>query len=189
MSGGRVRGAHNDDDGGREMSTRLSARLGTRLAELGMDVDLEHHGDPHVAFVVLAYPDREPEIVAVTERTQQSLRQLKFADDDQPDREHRGRFFTVEDFRLAQEALHDAEFGFMVARRDPQETLGEQLQRRMREGWERRIASRIASELARADAEARRPATCPTCGRRFTARGIYTHWARSPRCAHPEGVA
>lgn len=160
------------------VAERLSARLGERLRHLGTDVDLEHFGDPHVAFIAFVYPDREPEIVAVTDRTAQSLRHLRFGKKDEP-QDSKGRFFDYNDFKLAELAFNDADLGFIIAKDDGREELGETIQRRMSESWANRIANKIKAALTKADADAARPAVCPNCKRRFTERGINTHWARS----------
>ena len=50
------------------MTDELRSPLPRAFERLADDLVVERHGDPHVAFAVLVYPDREPAIVAITGR-------------------------------------------------------------------------------------------------------------------------
>lgn len=159
------------------MSDRLSARLGDRLRTLATELDLEKHGDPHVGFAVFVYPDRGPEIWVVADKTVQPLKKLiKTRDDDaDEDKDGKGRWFTMEDLKVAIYAFHDVEMGMMLrSRSDAYDRWGALIQEYVDEQWEARIVRRFQDQLRTADAEAARPVLC-TCGQRFTERGFPQH--------------
>ncbi|HVT78401.1 MAG TPA: hypothetical protein VHD87_15295 [Acidimicrobiales bacterium] len=163
----------------------LSERLGERFAQVGRVLDAGALGDPHVAFAVLVYPEREPEIVVVADRCVAALSSLRAGGDGGD--ESAGRWFTFEDLAMLVNATRDADFALRHAAvlTGGRDDVGAYAQERIREGWERRIMQTITEALRRADEAAARPAACGSCQRRFTERGLQQH-LRQSRCGQAQ---
>lgn len=167
-----------------------------------MDLLVGRHGDPHVGFVVFVYPDRAPEIVALTPagtgRT--PLSHIVTRDEKDPESEGKGpdRFFSAEDLQDAAHGLMDAVEALRAhgsgwyrrydKERQPDETLGRHISRHVASVWGRRRDFAMNRAMAAA-AEASKP-QCPHCKRRFnTDRGLKAHLARAWHCARREDEA
>lgn len=173
----------------------LSALLQRSLEGLAMDLLVGRHGDPHVGFVVFVYPDRGPEIIALTPAGTGRTPLSHIVTRDEKDPESKGkdsdRFFSFEDLEDAAHGLTDAmdalrAHGSLWYRRydkerQPGETLGQHIARHVATTWARRrdIAMNRAMAVA---AEELKP-QCPHCKRRFTDRGLKMHLARAWHCA------
>lgn len=168
------------------MSGPLSERLGERFAQLGRAMDAGAVGDPHVAFAVLVYPDRAPELVIVADRCIAPLSGLRKGSDGDDD-EDKGRWFTFGDYAMFLNAARDAEFGLRYAASlaPGRDDVGAYAQERVQEGWERRLLAEVQDALRRADEAAKRPARCESCKRSFTERGLQQHLDRS-RCGNTD---
>lgn len=172
----------------------LAALLHRGFERLTGDVLVGRHGDPHVAFVVLVYPDRAPEIIAVTPAGSGCTPLARIVEsDDKLASKSTERFFDVADLSEASAALSDADSFMRYGRRWREDgdirTLGQRLAEKVSKGWQRRRD--VAFEQAlEADAEkARRPEVCPYCRSRFTRRGFPVHLARARYCSQMHAKA
>lgn len=171
------------------MSDELRAGLVAALDRLRTRLAVGEHGDPHVAFAVLVYPDSEPTILAVTERGPVDFRTLVDGEDEKASKDDSKRWFSMADFSEAGDALADAELALRMYSvwktgfdRSTVETPGGKIAEEVRRRWEDRRERPIVAALARAEEERRKPSVCEGCKRRFTERGLALHLARSRYC-------
>lgn len=164
------------------------------------DLLVGRYHDPQVGFVVLVHPDREPTIVALTPATAQDIRNIQTRDQDESEDDRRRRregprFFTAEELHEAAGGLRQADQALRFsgfAWQEPEGRkfhLGRYIGDRIAEWWQRHRARPIEEALARAADEARRPAVCGNCGRRFTERGLTQHLRRSRWCSQDKHSA
>lgn len=170
------------------MSADLRAPLARSFERLHDDLVIGRHGDPHVAFAVLVYPDREPAIIAVTAAGSGAHDIGVIVTSEREDAERkaqeRGRFFTAADLAEASHALHDASFALRVASWSAKgRKLGEYVTDEIRRQWHSRRDNSLKSELEKAERERRYGWKCEICGSGFTERGIKQHQARSAWCS------
>ena len=159
----------------------LRAGVVKALETATMDLTVGRYGDPHVGFLVLVAPDSEPTIVALTPRTAQSMKTVSITRaSESPKTQTRGRFFTIDELKEAWYAIGDIVHAFQEAAYSKEPP---NIQARIRRGWENRREAPLRQAMAAAEAERKRPAKCPSCGRRFTERGLDMHKARSRYCS------
>lgn len=178
----------------------LSDFLPRALERLAMDVMVGRYGDPHGGFVVLVYPDREPEIVALTNSGSgaASIRTIVDKGDKRArtNKEPGERFFTVEDLREAEHALHDAHAALTYrhlhvsrAGDDDSRRLGQRVADHIAATWLNRRERQIASEMEKAAHAEKYSERCPHCRGSFTKRGLPMHLAKSAVCSKREAAA
>lgn len=159
--------------------TELRAPLVEQMQRLATDIAIERHGDPHVAFVVLCYPDREPAIIVVVPGV--SPRDLNRLGSGTKTTEPKKQVpFPGAEFVEAVRAMGDAHFAMRVRLED--ETVGASIGRQVQREWERRRMAPVEAALEKAEDERKRPKVCANCKRRFTVRGYAMHLARSQWC-------
>lgn len=169
----------------------LRGPLVDRFEELARETTVGEHGDPHAAFVVFVYPDREPTVLGATRQFLYGLTGLSMSDDSD-DGEGSSEAFPFLEFDEARHAMDDAWMGLLIGRGGGylgSETVGECVSDRVRSQWERRRMDKFTAELAAADDRKKRPARCENRKRRFTERGLAMHFARSPCGAKIQGTA
>lgn len=139
-----------------------------------MDVRVERHGDPYLAFVVLMQPDRAPSIVCVgfEDSAPFDMANLKFRATTSD--ETRSAVLPLAELRQAGLAIDDLLLGVAVASRHRGE-LRDTIRETMEGQRERRQMRAIAQDLERAEYEAKHPAKCQFCSQRFTERGVKRH--------------
>lgn len=171
------------------MSDELRGGLVAALDRLRTRLATGEHGDPHVGFAVFVYPDSEPTIVAITERGPHDLRTLVDSEDERAGRDDPKRWFTIEEFDEAADALADAGLAMRLYAvwktgfdRSEPETPGSKIAEEVRRRWETRRERPILAALARAEVEREKPEVCDGCKRRFTERGLVLHLSRSRSC-------
>ena len=136
------------------------------------------YGDPHVAFVVLVHPDREPAIVAITERGEHDFTRLEFSEGGDEDSR---RFFTAVDLKDAKAALNAAEMCLVMRLRNI--PLGEQIRAAVHRQWDAIRSWPLRKALENAEYEAAHPFVCDGCKQRFkTERGRQMHLSRARHC-------
>jgi len=165
------------------MTDDLRTPLVRRFETFATDLAVGRHGDPHVAFVVLVYPDREPAIIPVTPACSPQNLTLVSAGENETHSKPAGLFFTYQDVEDAAHALRDAcaawrMFGY-GSHRDSGVSLGRHIGQKVRDYWDHRKAIPMILALDAATDLAAHPAVCD-CGVRFkTERGLAMHRARS----------
>lgn len=174
------------------MNDNLRGPLVNQLEALATDLAIGRHGDPHLAFAVLCYPDREPAVLIITgNHSATDLSHLQ-ARDDAKDPGDSAPFPTAE-FQEAQMAMSDADMGIHIApfhmALDPDATIGTTVADTIRDAWKRRRLAPITKALAQADHEKARPAECPYCHQRFTQRGLPMHLSKSRICSQRHQLA
>ena len=164
------------------MSDDLRSPLVRKFESFATDLAVGRHDDPHVAFVVLVYPDREPAIIPVTPACSPQNINLISSDRNENGRKPAGRFFTYQELKDAAMAMGDATsamrmFRYPTFRKSA--VLGQHVGQEIRHLWDRRKAFPMVEALAKAADLAAHPAACD-CGQRFkTDRGLAMHRARS----------
>lgn len=164
----------------------LRAPLPRSFERLADDLLIGRHGDPHVAFAVLVYPDRAPAIIAITARQSgaHDVSGVVASDPEDPKgKPDKGRFWVFSDLDDASHALGDARFAFRSAAWQEERTLGEHIGYEVQRQWEGRRLAAIERELAAEHQRSLRPARCEVCGGRYTERGITMHQRRAVYCS------
>ena len=160
---------------GLAMTEGLELRTGIVRAMESSVVDLiaGRYGDPHVGFLVLVHPDREPTIVALTPAGAHSFDHIRVGKSSEH-AEPGERFFTSEDLQEASRALPAAQLAIVCGMDD--------IAGYVRCARQRLLDSLARDTLERAARDARLTARCEHCGRKFTPRGLPNHQARSSSC-------
>lgn len=162
----------------------LHAALPRSFERLADDLVVGRHGEPHVAFAVLIYPDREPAVVAVTERGAGTCDLSKIVSGNEDDRDREGRFFSLADLEEAEDALRDALMGIRTFGYTKRVCgLGEHVGDWIKDQWVARRDRRLEAEMEKAAHDAKYAHKCEFCGSGFTERGLGMHQTRSLPCS------
>lgn len=160
------------------MSDELRAPLVDALRRVTDDLLIGRFDDPHVAFLVLVHPDREPGIVVISEAGAHDVARLRDRRTSGPKDVARGRLFTWDDLTDAQQALDDMRWAAKWREVDGP-PLGKWIASEIRRRWQNRRDNATEAAMKRAAAEAKRPNVCPICRERFTVRGYPMHLAKT----------
>ncbi len=166
------------------MSDELRTPLPRAFERLADDLTIGRHGDPHVAFAVLVYPDREPAVIAIT-GSGSGAHDLAVIEASQSAQSAaaNGRFFTAEDLAMAHHALSEADGTLRFGRPKKDETLGQAIAQRIRADWESRARHEIETAMKKAANDARYGWKCEICGSGYTERGLKMHQAKAVVCS------
>lgn len=162
------------------MTDELRAPLVDALRQATDDLLIGRLDDPHVAFLVLVHPDREPGIVVITEAGAHDVARLVQSGELEPKDVAPGRLFTWADLTDAHNALEDMERAVKWRKREPDAPpLGKWIASEIRRLWRNRRDRFAEAAMKQAAAEAKRPNVCPICRERFTVRGYPMHLAKT----------
>ena len=155
----------------------VNPRIPDQLERLATDIRVDRHGDPHLAFVILLYPDQPGTVLCVglEGRPPSDMTQFRFATPGRPSHPENKVGTIISDLDEARCTLNDLHSGLQVALPDRGGTLTEQVRKWMADARSRRLMQAVRRHLERADYEQKYPARCEFCGRHLTTRGVTRH--------------
>lgn len=163
------------------MSDELRASIVRALETMAVDLVAGRYDDPHVGFLILVHPDREPHIVVLSPQGADSFEYITTATRDTEAKAPSGLFFTRADLEDATRALDAARLAIVCGIPD--------VQGYVRDTRTRTSDRNATALLERATYDAQHSARCPFCQRKFTPRGLPLHQARNRHCKRLQSAA
>lgn len=169
----------------------LNPRLPDELERLATDLRVDRLGDPHIAFVVLLYPDRHGSVMCVgyEDYPPIDMTHLQHSNKDNPDSERTSARLPTAELEHVDQTVGDLLEAIRSSRYRSEARnmkLSEYIDEHMTKARDSRQTYDIKRDLERADHEAKFPSPCAFCGERFTARGVKRHertcW-KNPDCS------
>lgn len=164
------------------------------LEAIVADIVIERHGDPHVAFLVLAYPDRQPEVITIGQAGYASIQNLVSRGDVEHDDDDEGGGHAPERAMFRPEEVSEAESALNAVAwacrgwRGPTTgfaSLGDFMTFAVKQQWDRarEAAADLAAKVLWKEVQPR----CPHCKTGFnTERGLNQHLAQAAACSRME---
>ena len=155
----------------------VNPRIPDQLERLATDIRVDRHGDPHLAFVILLYPDQPGTVLCVglEGRPPCDMTLCRFRTPGGSSHAGDKVGTVISDLDEARHTLGDLYTGLRVARPDRGGTLTEQVRKWMADARSMRLLHAVRRHLERADYEQKYPARCEFCSRRLTTKGVTRH--------------
>lgn len=156
---------------------QLNPRIPDQLERLATDIRVDHLGDPHLAFVVLLYPDQHGTVLCVglADRPPVDMAQLSFGKPGGRPRPENATALVEAELDEARHTLDDLLTALRVARPGKGGTLTEQIQRRMAAARNGRLVHALRRYLEGADRKGQALTRCEFCGQPFTDEVVKRH--------------
>lgn len=156
---------------------QLNPRIPDQLERLATDIRVDHLGDPHLAFVVLLYPDRHGTVLCVglADRPPVDMAQLSFGKPGGRPRPENATTLVEAELDEARHTLDDLLTALRVASPSKGGTLTEQVQRRMAAARNSRLVHALRRCLEGVDRKGQALTRCRFCGQPFTDEGVKRH--------------